>query len=587
MSEIDKKWLIKSDNVILGPYAKSEVKQLISDALVSINDEITEPCTFWWSIQDHPEFKNFAKSINLQTRITNLITGMGSRLTTTGKTDKHRQATQTFTDTASAEEADFKPLKTEQALQLPTEKAQTESPSADFQSKLEIQREVAQKTQKIIKRLWHLVILISLGVLSYIAYREIFVPSQKKVETLVNVREIGMKAYREGNELEAFKHLNTGWKKNLLSDKEKVALASLLLKKRKAEKASEVINSLSASYFSKIEVLNLQGLLHLLEKNLQVAESFFLNAYEIRKKSDDTPTRSLINLALLNYIRGDTAKVEKFVNQLMSLGYERGFLYYLKILNSLAPSFKKEEQSEKAKDIPADKIKKDILFFMKIDAEYRQEFYVLLAWLNRKDKDTREDYIRKALNEDPYFIEEYSYDLFTGNRLLDWSYLMPYCKDLFREDTESALSNSFYAFCHIRSGKKKEAEVYLETAKKQAADNPLIASIYSYNLMENGKMEEAESTLEIIQDNNNEFPYTIPYILKARIYTLKQEWPLAILAFQTLLSINSGHISGLGGMAYASFQTGNNKDYLTYKERALRMYPHYKKLLTLKNKSSL
>lgn len=587
MSEIDKKWLIKSDDVILGPYTKSEVKQLISDALVSINDEITEPCTFWWSIQDHPEFKNFAKSINLQTRITNLITGMGSRLTTTGKTDKHRQGTQTFTDTASAEEADFKPLEVEKALQPPTDKTQTESAPADFQSKLEIQREAVRKTQKIIKRLWHLIILISVGVLSYIAYREVFVPSQKKVETLVNVRGVGMKAYKDGNELEALKHLSEGWKRNLLSDEEKVALASLLLQKKETEKVSEVINSLSSSYFNKIEVLNLQGLLHLLEKNLQVAESFFLNAYEIRKESDETPIRSLINLALLNYIRGNTTDTEKFANQLMGLGYERGFLYYLKILNNLTPALKKEEQNEKTKDIPTDKIQKDIHFFMKIDAEYKQEFYVLLAWLNRQDKDTREDYIRKALNEDPYFIEEYNYDLFTGNRLLDWSYLMPYCKDLFKEDTESALSNGFYAFCHIRSGLKKEAEVYLETARKQAADNPLIASIYSYNLMENGKMEEAESILEMIQDNNNEFPYTIPYTLKARIYTLRKEWPLAILALKTLLSINSGHISGLGGMAYASFQTGNNKDYMTHKERALRMYPHYKKLLSLKNESSL
>lgn len=585
MSEIDKKWLLKSDNVVLGPYTQSEVKQLISDALVSINDEITEPCTFWWVIQDHPEFKDFAKNINFQTRITNLITGMGSRLTSTGKTDKQRQATQTLTDTISAEEAVFKPLETEKKEPYPPDKVQTES-SADFQSKLEIQREAAKKTQQIIKRLWHFVILISLGVLLYIVYKEVFVPSQKKAETLVNVRQSGMKAYRDGNKSEALKHLSEGWKENLLSDEEKVALASLLLQKKEIEKVSEIISSLSSSHFNSIKVLNLQGLLHILEKNLQVAESFFLNAYEMEKKSDKIPTRSLINLALLNYIRKDSPATEKFVNQLMALGYERGFLYYLKILSNLSPTLAKEEGGG-TKNIPTDKIQKDISFFMKIDPEYRQEFYVLLAWLNRTDQDTREDYIRKSLNEDPYFVDEYSYDLFTGNRLLDWSYLMPYCKDLFEKDTESPLSNSFYAFCHIKSGKKNQAEVYLETARKQASDNPLITSIYSYNLMENGKMEQAESLLEVIQDNRSEFPYTIPYTLKARIYTLRKEWPLAILAFKTLLSINSGHISGLGGMAYASFQVGNNKDYMTYKERALRMYPHYKKLLTLKNESSL
>ena len=74
-----------------------------------------------------------------------------------------------------------------------------------------------------------------------------------------------------------------------------------------------------------------------------------------------------------------------------------------------------------------------------MSSEYRQEFYVLLAWLNRKDKTKRENYIKKVLNEDPYFIQEYNYDLFTGHYLLDWSYLMPYCKNLFEEDSENPL----------------------------------------------------------------------------------------------------------------------------------------------------
>ena len=586
MSETDKKWLVKSDNVVLGPYTKSEVKQLVSDALVSINDEITEPCTFWWVIQDHPEFKSFTKSINFQTRITNLITGMGSRLTTTGKTDKRHTSTQTITDTAVAEEAVFKSV--EVKVNEPVlDKIQKES-IPDFQSKIESQREAAKKTQQIIKRLWHLVILISLGVLVYIVYREVFVPSQKKVETLVNVRQSGMKAYREGNKSEALKHLNEGLKENLLSDEEKVALASLLLQKKETEKVSEIISRLSPSQFKNVKVLNLQGLLYLLEKNFQVAESFFLSALEAEKKTDTIPTRSLINLALLNYIKGDFASTEKLINQLMSLGYERGLLYYLKILNSLSLvlTTQSEEKNKVTEDIPKDQIQKDINFFMKIDPEYRQEFYALLAWLNRNDKKERENYIRKTLNEDPYFIEEYDYDLFTGNRLLDWSHLMPYCKDLFEKDMENPLFNSFYALCYIKSGQKRQAEVYLETAKKQASDNPLITSIYSYSLMEKGQMERAKSLLEVIQDNKSGFPYTVPYALKARIYILKKEWPLAILTLKALLSIDSGHISGLGGMAYASFQIGNNKDYMAYKERALRRYPHYKKLLTLKNKSS-
>ena len=569
MEDANKKWLVKSDNVILGPYTAKEVKQLVSDSLVSINDEVTEPFTFWWTLRDHPEFKDFAQNVTLQTRVTHLITGVKSRLQTiTGKTEKNLEKTQTITSTDTpVEEAVFQSVDTVKQDTLTTKEKTPKK--ADFHSKLENKREAAKKINNIIKMLWKSVVIVSLGILLYIIYNEFFIPSKKTVQTLINVKQLGMDAYKKGNEAEAFKHLSQGSKKNLLGGEEKVALASLFLQKRDTEKTNEILKSLPHSLFNTEKVHSLKGLAYLSEKNFQVAKSFLLKSKELEEKSNKAPTRSLINLALVNYMQGNIPSAQTFIDQLIKSGYERGIRYYLEALSYLA-----------VKSADTKKVLEDINTFIEVSPEYRQEFYVLLAWLNRKDEVKREDYIKKVLNEDPYFIEEYNYDLFTGHYLLDWSYLVPYCKDLFEEDPENPLFNSFYGFCHIKSNRTRQAQIYLETAKKQASDNILVTSIYVYSLIEKGALEQAESLLEVIQSHGTH-KHTIPYTLKARIHTLRKEWRLVATTLTDLLVIDSVHPSGNGGLAQASFHLGNRKDYLTYKERTLRLYPHYKTLLTL------
>ena len=357
-----------------------------------------------------------------------------------------------------------------------------------------------------------------------------------------------------------------------LKDPGKLALASVLLRRRETEKMKGVLNGLSADLSNSMEVLFLKGLGHLIERNFEAAETFLLKAKEMEEKQiEGSPFRSLVNLALLNYIKGDFPSAMEFIDQLTLSGYERGILYYLKTLVRLS----------KMEDIES--VSQDINTFVKIDLEYHQEFFVLMAWINRKDKKKREDYIKKALNEDPYFISEYNYDLFIGNWLLTWQWLLPYCKSLFEEDSEDPLSNSFYGFCHIKNQSGREAQKYLETARKQASDNPLVTSVHAYSLIESGNLARAESLLEMIQEHDRIYP--VLYILKARIYALKEEWSLVILALKDMLSIDSGHISGNGNLAYASFKTGKYRDYVIHRERALRRYPHYKSLLNLKNTS--
>ena len=59
----EKKWLIKSENRIMGPFGFDEVLDLLRKRQISIIDEIRDPEIRWLYIRENPEFKNIVEEI--------------------------------------------------------------------------------------------------------------------------------------------------------------------------------------------------------------------------------------------------------------------------------------------------------------------------------------------------------------------------------------------------------------------------------------------------------------------------------------------------------------------------------------------
>lgn len=59
----EKKWLIKSENRIMGPYGFDEVLDLLRKRQISIIDEVRDPETRWLYVRENPEFKNVVEEI--------------------------------------------------------------------------------------------------------------------------------------------------------------------------------------------------------------------------------------------------------------------------------------------------------------------------------------------------------------------------------------------------------------------------------------------------------------------------------------------------------------------------------------------
>ncbi|MCC2680177.1 MAG: hypothetical protein K0R29_2753, partial [Pseudobdellovibrio sp.] len=59
----EKKWLIKSENKILGPYSFDQILDLLRKKQISIIDEVRDPETRWLYVRENNEFKNIVEEI--------------------------------------------------------------------------------------------------------------------------------------------------------------------------------------------------------------------------------------------------------------------------------------------------------------------------------------------------------------------------------------------------------------------------------------------------------------------------------------------------------------------------------------------
>ncbi len=66
MEPTDKKWIVKSENRILGPFTFEQVENLIFKKQISLIDEIRDHQTRWLYIRENPEFKKVIEDVRAQ-----------------------------------------------------------------------------------------------------------------------------------------------------------------------------------------------------------------------------------------------------------------------------------------------------------------------------------------------------------------------------------------------------------------------------------------------------------------------------------------------------------------------------------------
>ena len=588
----DKKrlWLVRSDNVILGPWTAEEVKKAVSSAVISLKDETAEPCSFYRPVQEHPEFQSFAKTVRLSASLTKVITTLTGKTTKSGAggggtQDKTLTYAETITDTEATDEsaltADFKSVEETKSggphRGGEASLSSTETAAAEMESR----SRTARQAQKAVKIIWGLCIAAALSLLGWIVYNEIFSASQK-APALLDDDTTGLSAWEAGDETTAFQALQAKQKEGRLSnDEERQALAFLFLARKNTEAAGALVKTLPKTNYP--DRLLLQGLLALAENSFLEAKSFFQSARSEAVKqgaSADFLETILINSAVTAFLARDFSGFQALLpEESLSKLKRRGFLDYLGVLNGALAALKQEEQETER--IFSGAKQKALQILKSGSPEYLQELYVLSAWFHKDDKDKREEFIKRALNQDPYF--KAGYRAAAGVYFADWSWLAPFCRDLPLKNSGRFPESGLAALCLIKTGKLQEAETFIGALRRQA-NQPLKTALIAFHLTEKGETDEAEALLDSLPLSGAPFEQSA-LILKARIHNLKNERERAIQSLDLLLKRDGGSVSGLGEKAKALFHTGDER-YKFYKDQALKRHPYYRELLFLERRAN-
>src|SRR3989338_6895820 len=62
----EKKWLIKSENKILGPYSFEQIEDLLLKKQISIIDEVRDSDTRWLYLRENQQFKKIIEDVRAQ-----------------------------------------------------------------------------------------------------------------------------------------------------------------------------------------------------------------------------------------------------------------------------------------------------------------------------------------------------------------------------------------------------------------------------------------------------------------------------------------------------------------------------------------
>ena len=587
-SSDDKKFLIRSSGHILGPFFKDEVITLIKKGQISIFDEVAEPYTIWYYLQDHADFKSIVHSMSMQTRLVNFLSSVSTKIsqiskntddkTTDMTTEKTLTETKTKKDNLSLSE---KQTASEVSVESIKPIQASPSPTSQYKSETESEEAVRKKVTFVVSWSWKFIVTAVFLVGVYITYKEFYIPFQKNKLISNELHSKGLILYKSGDFKRALLFYETAYSAGLLTDEEKISLASMLIQEDKIPKAIAIKNEiLDSPAFQKTNGLLLDILIDYYQKN----HSQFENKIEFFIKNNNNPNAintAIFNLALFHWENRNYNKSIEYLNELKRNNYDRNIVDYLMALNL----FSQKKLSELESYITADTGGLAFLDQNSSIKEFKQGFYFLLTYIYMKQGNEQKlnSFLNKLLNEDPFLYQEYQYSSFmVKNRLFNWLNFSIPCREVYDFDPNNNLFKALYSFCSLKANHITTGLNYINQIKNTKDSNPLYLSLDIYLSMEKNKTDNAQLKDRFSLINYEETKLPLAFILKARFFESQENWEIALSTWEQLLSFAPDNLSGIAGVAFNSYQIGNIGKGDLYRDRVLEKYPYYAKLLAYK-----
>lgn len=515
-NDSDKKWLVKKNNVILGPFNKQEVHIKLQKEEFKYTDYASVPGQLFWGLLIGYEEFNDLESTNLD------------KILKAGLT-----ITKTFTNTITS----TKKLNTQEANEEQNITSDSKITNISHQ-KIEEKLEQAYSFNKQKKYLFWFMVVFTVIIGAFV-FKKISVNNDND-NTQLKYYDLGRDYFAAGNYKKAMQIWETTT--NIKFNREGKKLFNTLRFVLKGDTSK--INFLIKSY-------NNKNITQIIKASSQIKNDNFLGAYNMYKQFLDNISLVQINKAVLSNVALLSAKIkncsffDQYENEFNNLGS------YTNLINFSYASCLL--QLDTVSDKQTKKIQNLLTKITKYPQNYYQEALVGLVYIKNKNNQDVSPLIKNLLDTNPNLTNNYFYNIWVNKNIYSWQELLPFCKNIYSSHKENKLFISFYAYCLVRANNFELAQQFIKQAHIMDPKHALIKAVYAYiTYAINLKDKSAELLGDAISINMNN-QYILPHILQAQFLTNNLDWEQVIFEWKKVLKNNPNSISGLGGLAYAKY----------------------------------
>ncbi len=602
---MEKIWLICRKNKISGPFDEDQVREMLENKTLSLQDEVIQPLKQWVYIRNtffNPSFDaspsqkvvsdNQASSQDIENTVfVNLkdddsfsdveIEGTGEdggEFLPNHQTESDANLDQGLEleqkDDLSAIEDLEKDVDVDQAVsvvyaaQNDENVGSNKTSHAEFGSIEQIKRTANDQSLKYLRLAWTIIGLSFVVVAGVYMWQSVVLEKRKQdrflKDTLTEARYFFSKGEYE-------KSLNLFKKVPVTQSQDRLSFSSLLLKLEgdsyRAEANLENISDDHSNLEDQMRELVLQGMIEYQNGNYQLAQDYLQRAQKISSSQLAT-----INNVTLHIQMGQKEQALEILNKISLNKQNKNFILFLKAYLSI--DSKEEDVNEILQTV------------MEQRRDYAQESSLLSLYRDVviMKKDNAIPLIRKLLDQDPYLTQEHFYDILSYNPRQVWKdFLLDLCNEVVKKSEGQSSFIALHSLCLAQSGLLISAQSNIEKALNQSPKDSLIQALYGYILLQNNQVDHSQIPVSQSVKNNLGDRYIFPFILHARWCEQMGQFKCAEKNWNKVKENKLYFLSSLGGLLRVYSRLGLKEKSSLLLQEGLRIAPHYKTFLSHKS----
>ncbi len=531
----EKKWLVKNNTQIIGPFTESELTEELKKGYLSPFATACVPGQiFWGFIAAYPEFAS-------HTDITKLT-----------QFTKSLSATNTYTFGTQTIPHDL-----ENKVATPDSGSPSDVQDLPY-AEIEKTPEVIQTETR--KKKINLFLLLGSVVVFFVWVFFIFSNKEsglhKSKEQLKSA--FGQAYFFTGDYSNAMKIWGEEKEKGKISQDNELLFQTLKFQLNNNISQSEGIIKVYEDQNPELAKM-VRALVQLKTGNLQSARQLF-NELISGGQSEEMRRAAFANLALLSAKQGDCQFFEQYKEDQFG---NRKLIHFSFSLCLLQLNFATVDQQMKAE-----------YFLQEISRkpeDYYQEAMVGLIYIEYQRGKSVLNLIETLLDSDPELTDNYYYNVYIDRRFYSWPELLPVCEKVYSTNQNNQLMIAFYAYCLVRAHRYELAQEFIQKAVLIDSRNVLIKTVHAYIT---GFINLRDQSVLILGDaiqSNSDMKYVLPYILQAQFCEENEDWECAVQNWRLVLKNTPNSVSALGGLAYAKYNQDHHGEAKVYMERGFEI----------------